>query len=156
MLSPLVVLSFIYLDVLDVLVQAAVMGIPTDSWMGVVFTDPICHAEPLNTPLHPTQLYSVGMLLIILAVLFFIKSRKKFDGQLFPIYLMLYSIGRSIIEEYRGDEARGFLMDGWLSHSQFISLFIFAGAAFLYYRFSKLGTTTAASTGSGESESQKT
>lgn len=130
-------------------------GVPTDSWVGVIFTDPICHAEPLGTPLHPTQLYSVGMLLIILSVLFLVKSKRKFDGQLFPIYLMLYSVGRSIIEEFRGDEARGFIMDGWLSHSQFISLFIFAGAAFLYYRFSKLGATYAASTVQDEPQSQK-
>ncbi|MGB0429848.1 MAG: prolipoprotein diacylglyceryl transferase family protein, partial [Bacteroidia bacterium] len=71
----------------------------------------------------------------------FVKSRKKFDGQLFPIYLMLYSVGRSIIEEFRGDEARGFIMDGWLSHSQFISIFIFGGAAFMYYLLNKKSKT---------------
>lgn len=112
-------------------------GVPTDSWLGVVFSDPTCSARPLDTPLYPTQLFSVGMLVIILSVLFFVKSRKKFDGQLFPIYLMLYSVGRSIIEEFRGDEARGFIMDGWLSHSQFISFFIFSGAAFMYYYLNK-------------------
>lgn len=130
-------------------------GVPTDSWWGVVFTDTACHAKPLGTPLHPTQLYSVGMLLVILSALFLVKSKRKFDGQLFPVYLMLYSVGRSIIEEFRGDEARGFIMDGWLSHSQFISIFIFAGAAFLYYRFSKLKSTSSVSKAADVSQSQK-
>lgn len=114
-------------------------GVPTNSWLGVVFSDPSCSVqrEYLGQPIWPTQLFSVSMLVIILAVLFFVKSRKKFDGQLFPIYLMLYSVGRSIIEEFRGDEARGFIMDGWLSHSQFISIFIFGGAAYMYYYLQK-------------------
>ncbi|MBI1184432.1 prolipoprotein diacylglyceryl transferase [bacterium] len=112
-------------------------GVPTDSWLGVTFTDPLCNARPLDTPLHPTQLYSVFMLLIILSVLFYIKKHRRFDGQLFPVYLMMYAVGRSVIEEFRGDEARGFIMDGWLSHSQFISIFIFLGAAAFYYYLSR-------------------
>ena len=32
-------------------------GKPTDSIFGVIFTDATCQAEPLDTPLHPTQLY---------------------------------------------------------------------------------------------------
>lgn len=121
-------------------------GVESHSWLAVTFTDPACSARPLDTPLYPTQLFSVSMLIIILAVLFFVKSRKKFDGQLFPIYLMLYAIGRSIIEEFRGDEARGFIMNGWLSHSQFISIFIFSGAAFFYYYLNKRGAKNVGST----------
>lgn len=112
-------------------------GVPTNSWLGITFTDPACMAKPLNTPLHPTQLYSVAMLCIVLTVLFILKKRKQFDGQLFPVYLMIYAIGRSIIEEFRGDEARGFVFDGWLSHSQLISFFIFSGALAFYIYLKK-------------------
>jgi len=98
----------------------------------VTFTDPKCSAEPLNTPLHPTQLYSSIMILAILAVILFVSQRKKFDGQLFMLYLMLYAIGRSIIEVFRGDLDRGFIIDGILSNSQFISILIFLGALTTY------------------------
>ena len=98
----------------------------------VTFTDPASMAEPLNTPLYPTQLFSAFMLASIFGVLWFIKKRKSFDGQLFLLYLILYSTGRSIIEEFRGDEARGFLFDGWYSNSQFISTLIVLFAIVMY------------------------
>lgn len=129
-------------------------GIKTDSWLGVVFTDPACRARPLNEPIHPTQLYSVGMLIIILIVLFAVKKRKQFHGQLFPIYLMLYSVGRWFIEEFRGDEARGESLGGsGLSHSQVISLVIFPVALGLYLFIKKRSTNTEGLPGKGDGES---
>ncbi len=88
-------------------------GLPYDGIFSVVFTDPQCVADPLNTALHPTQLYSALMLLSILLLLLFIKKHLRFDGQVFLLYLMLYSSGRSFIEEFRGDEARGFVFNGF-------------------------------------------
>jgi phosphatidylglycerol:prolipoprotein diacylglycerol transferase len=105
--------------------------------LSVTFTDPQCSAEPLNTPLHPTQLYSSLMILTILAIILFVSRRKQFDGQLFMLYLMLYAIGRSVIEIFRGDLDRGFIIDGILSNSQFISLLIFTGAMIVYIRLAK-------------------
>jgi len=99
-------------------------GNPTDSWIGVTFTNPICAALPLNTPLHPTQLYEVGLLLIIFIIIYFYRNKKKYDGQLFIIYAFLYAIGRFFIEFFRGDSDRGYLFNGALSHSQFIAIVI--------------------------------
>lgn len=108
-------------------------GIPTESWLGVIFTDPYCAADPKNVPLHPTQLYEVFLLLTIMVFLSFYKKRKKFHGELFLLYLVLYAIGRGIIEFYRGDESRGFLFNGYLSHSQFIALIILLITPIIYY-----------------------
>jgi phosphatidylglycerol:prolipoprotein diacylglycerol transferase len=99
-------------------------GIESHSAIAITFTDPACQANPLNTPLHPTQLYSSLMLASIFLLLTLLKKHQKFAGQLFFLYLIIYSTGRSIIEEFRGDEARGFLFDGWYSNSQFISTLI--------------------------------
>lgn len=112
-------------------------GVPTESPLGVVFTDPMCQAEPLNTPLHPTQLYAVFMLGSILLFLNWFRKRKTFHGQVFLLYVMLYSVGRSIIEVFRGDEARGYIIDGILTHSQFISLLVFTAAAVTYFIWKK-------------------
>ncbi|ELR69308.1 Prolipoprotein diacylglyceryl transferase [Fulvivirga imtechensis AK7] len=111
-------------------------GIEWHGPLAVVFSDSACLA-PLNTPLHPTQLYSALMILSILIGLHFLKSKKKFEGQLFLTYLMVYAIGRSVIEVFRGDVSRGFVVEGYLSHSQFISLLIFVIAAFFYYEYLK-------------------
>ncbi|MEM7548353.1 MAG: prolipoprotein diacylglyceryl transferase [Bacteroidota bacterium] len=105
----------------------------------IVFDHPNCAAKPLGEPLHPTQLYSVFMLLSIMAILFYLKPRKKFDGQLFLIYLGLYAFGRSIIEIFRGDIARGFVIEEVLSNSQLISILFVAVVAFFYVRLSKRG-----------------
>ena len=55
-------------------------------------------------------------------ILLFIAGRKKKDGQVAACYLLFYSIGRFILEFFRGDLIRGSV--GVLSTSQFISLFI--------------------------------
>ncbi len=109
-------------------------GLPTDGLFGVIFTSPICQADPLNTPLHPTQLYEATLIFGLMTSLLLLKHRKKFDGQLFLIYLMVYAIGRAILEIFRGDLQRGFLIDGILSNSQFVSIMIIAIAAYFYGR----------------------
>lgn len=81
-----------------------------------------------GVPLHPTQIYESLSLFILYAGLLHISRQKKFDGQVGLTYFMLYPIIRSIIEIYRGDSIRGFVIEGILSTSQFISILVFAAA----------------------------
>lgn len=107
-------------------------GNPTDSIFGIAFTSPVCQAEPLNTPLHPTQLYESTWIFLILIILLWLKNRKQFDGQLFLLYLMAYAAGRGVLEIFRGDLERGFVIPNYLSISQLISLLLIAGALYFY------------------------
>lgn len=93
-------------------------GKASDLPWAVTFTNPGSLA-PLGIPLHPTQLYSSLINLLIFSFLWFFRSRKKFDGQLFWIYVLLYGITRSFIEILRGD-FRGPPVFGMLSISQTI------------------------------------
>ncbi len=112
-------------------------GKPTEGPLGITFTDQACQA-PLNTPLIPTQLLEAGYIFLVMLGLLLIKSKyQKFYGQLFLLYLILYAIGRSILEIFRGDVARGFIIDGYLSHSQFIALIIVVVTGVVYVRWSK-------------------
>ena len=52
-------------------------------------------------------------------------KHKKADGQVAACYLIFYSIGRFVIEFFRGDIERGSV--GVLSTSQFISIFYNCG-----------------------------
>jgi phosphatidylglycerol---prolipoprotein diacylglyceryl transferase len=88
----------------------------------VVFSDPECLA-PLNVALHPVQLYESAGEFINFAILFALRRNKKFDGQMFMTYLLLYGVLRFIVEFFRGDTARGFLV-GPVSVSQGISMLI--------------------------------
>lgn len=109
-------------------------GLPTHSSWGAVFTDPACYAEPKGEHLHPVQLYEAGYIFLVMLVLLFIRERRKFTGQLFLLYLMLYAVGRYVLEFFRGDVKRGFIIDPYLSHSQLIAVLMFGVALFFYWR----------------------
>src|SRR5258706_11048693 len=112
-------------------------GKPTQGFLGVVFTDPACQAQPLNVALHPTQLYEASAIFLILIILFIIDRNKKFDGQVFITYLILYAITRSVIELFRGDLQRGFVIDDVLSYSQFTSIITASVAIYFYVKLKR-------------------
>ncbi len=107
-------------------------GKPTDSLLGVVFTNPWSHqitGVPLNVRIHPTQLYESVASLVIFGILLWWFRRKKHDGQVFVLYLALYAVARFFLEFLRGDEDRGFVFNHMFSTSQFIALLALATAA---------------------------
>lgn len=112
-------------------------GTPTDIPWAVTFTHTASQAEPLHTPLHPTQLYSATLIFGIMIILLMLKRHNRFEGQLFFIYIILYALGRGVIEIFRGDEERGYIIDGVLSHSQFISIGVIIVTSWAYLRFMK-------------------
>jgi phosphatidylglycerol:prolipoprotein diacylglycerol transferase len=105
-------------------------GVRTDMPWGITFTNPDSLA-PLGVPLHPTQIYLSLNALLIFGVLLWVQKRKRFDGQVLLTYGILYSIGRFIIEFFRGDD-RGYAIPDTLSTSQFIGLFIL-GLSILFW-----------------------
>jgi len=90
---------------------------------GIIFTDPDCLA-PTNVSLHPTQLYEAAGEFVNFLILITLRRYKTFNGQLFMAYLLLYSVLRFIVEVFRGDVGRGFLIRN-LSVSQGISIIMF-------------------------------
>ena len=86
---------------------------------------------PNGVPLVPTQLISSAFNFANFAVLCLIASRKVSPGKVSACYLIFYSVGRFIIEFFRGDLIRGSV--GPLSTSQFISIFVaIFGVALLF------------------------
>ncbi len=53
---------------------------------------------------HPTFLYESLWCLMVLVLLFLYRSHKKFDGEVFLLYLMGYGLGRVWIEGLRTDQ----------------------------------------------------
>ncbi|HBT88572.1 MULTISPECIES: prolipoprotein diacylglyceryl transferase [Desulfobacter] len=90
--------------------------------IALTFTNPDSLA-PLNTPLHPTQLYMIASNFVLFLILLAIQRRKRFNGMVFLSYILLYSLFRSIIEFFRGDFRGNFFFD-FLSLSQGIGLLI--------------------------------
>ena len=111
-------------------------GRPTDSSLGVVFTNEYSHTmfgTPLYTPIHPVQVYNSFTNLVNFIILTLVFRKKKFDGQIFLLYIMIYSVGRFITEFFRGDVRGSISLLTWtLSTSQFIALFAFVLAGIGY------------------------
>ena len=110
-------------------------GRPADVPWAVTFRDPYATrtvGTPLDTALHPTQIYESLAVFAIFGFLLWLSTRKKFDGQVTLAYVALYSVVRFLIEFYRGDAARGTVFGGMLSTSQFIAILLVLGAALLY------------------------
>jgi len=103
-------------------------GKPTGTSFGVKLYSDLVDADKRGINLHPTQLYEAGALFILFLGLLYVFKRKHFDGQVILTYFMAYPIIRSIVEIFRGDEIRGFVIQDILSTSQFISILVFLAA----------------------------
>ena len=81
--------------------------------------------------LHPVQLYeSAGELLIFAFLVFVLRPRKRFHGQVMAAWLMVYALLRATTETFRGDVERGVYMG--LGAGQWTSIAIFAAGAAIW------------------------
>ncbi|MCO5142448.1 MAG: prolipoprotein diacylglyceryl transferase [Oligoflexia bacterium] len=85
-------------------------------------------------PIHPTQIYESLLLFFLFIFLILIHKKKSTDGLVSVLYVFIYSIIRFILEYFRGDGIRGYIVENYLSTSQLISIFLFLGSGFLLVR----------------------
>ncbi len=102
-------------------------GRQTDAWYGITFKN--SSFAPNGVSLIPTQLISSAGDFIFAALLMLYASRNPKKGRVAAAYLMLYGIGRFLIEFLR-DDYRGSV--GILSTSQFISIGIIVAGILMY------------------------
>lgn len=91
---------------------------------------------PNDIPLLPTQIISSLLNFIHFGILMLLSKRLRTNGQLAGCYLALYSMGRFVLEFFRGDLIRGNV--GSLSTSQFISIFMFLAGLFMILALPRL------------------
>ena len=84
-----------------------------------------------GTPVHPTQIYDAVLNLGLYFLLASLSRRKKFEGQVFAVYLLCYAVTRSFVELFRGDYTADHLHNG-LTPAHLVSIGIFAAGAVLY------------------------
>jgi phosphatidylglycerol:prolipoprotein diacylglycerol transferase len=104
-------------------------GKPTTLPWGVKFSE-LGHeitGVPIDTHLHPTQLYESFAMLLVFFFLLWLHKRRRFSGQVVLAYALLYSVIRFAIEFVR-DDPRGDILGlttlTGLSTSQLISLVV--------------------------------
>lgn len=113
---------------LGCLLAGCCYGVETHGTCAITFTESAF--APNGVPLVPTQPISSIFNFANFAVLCLIASKGVKPGKVSACYLLFYSVGRFIIEFFRGDLERGAV--GVLSTSQFISIFVAVFAVVLF------------------------
>lgn len=108
-------------------------GAETSSALSVVF--PSDSLAPSGIHLHPTQLYSSAFDFALGIFLIWYSKKHRREGHTFSMYVIIYSVGRFLIEFLRNDP-RGNV--GILTTSQFIAIFtLIIGIAVYVIQLSK-------------------
>ena len=100
---------------------------------------------PLYIPLYPTQLFEAMLNFANFLILMVVYKKRKFQGQVFALYILNYSLIRFTVEYFRGDPDRGYVFGGMekplasLSVPQLICLIGFITALVLLKSFKKKG-----------------
>lgn len=113
-------------------------GIPTESFLGVLF--PHGHAHDLYPGefVYPTQLFEAAFLFILFILL---NKVRYFKNKEVETYLIGYGVWRILIEFIRGDERGVFIplfsteYNVFPTPSQFMSLFMIILGIYLIYRY---------------------
>jgi len=95
------------------------------------FADVSVNHSHWSHPVHPTQLYSVVMLITLCLVLLYLRKKwHPFPGFTLPLYFFLYSIGRFVIEFFRGDHNP--TVFGLISYQQMFSILAAVGCTLFF------------------------
>jgi len=123
---------------LGCLLNGCCYGRPCSLPWAIIFPEGARNA-PAGVLLHPTQLYEIGIMLIVLFVFARLRS-DRWRGTKLLWFLLLYGFGRAATDFFRGD-AESYLYPGWLTLTQLLCIIagVVAGLvlALLLYRQSR-------------------
>lgn len=144
-MAPSIALGLVFTRV-GCFLSGCCYGKPTDGALGIVFppdspagSAAIALAQQLgrdHVALHPTQVYSSIKGLIIFAVLMALQPRLKKSGSTFGLLLVLYGIGRFVVDFFRMYEDNARILLG-LTFNQVISVALIAIGCYLLLRKTK-------------------
>lgn len=115
-------------------------GARTESILGVFF--PADSYAPSGVALWPTQLFSSAGDFLLVVILILLSRTRLPKGSVCSFYLILYGVGRFLIEFLRDDE-RGYI--GVLTNNQVVSIvFVLLGGLLLFFLFRRSKERTSA------------
>lgn len=129
------------LNILDLVIPTVALAQAIGRWGN--FFNSEAHGGPTDLPwaiivdgvkVHPTFLYESLWCLLLFFVLLYIDNRRKFTGQTFLCYCMLYSAERFFVEGLRTDSLMIF---GVLKQAQVLSVAVIFTAAVAYIYLKK-------------------
>ena len=128
------------LNVLDLVIPTVALAQSIGRW-GNYFNSE-AHGGPTDlpwavmidgVPCHPTFLYESVWCFLLFAFLLWLDNRRRFEGQIFLLYGILYSVERFFVEALRTDS----LMIGPFKQAQVLSLTVIVVCAAAYVLLNK-------------------
>ena len=131
------------------LLNGCCFGAVTESSWGIVFPPDspahfhqvakgmVAESSLLVLPVYPTQIISSGLALLLCVTLLILRKSRLFrerDGLVFATFMILYSMGRFMIEFVRNDED-SFFGTGLTVSQNVCTIFGLAGVALLVYLY---------------------
>ena len=91
--------------------------------------------ETHGVGVHPTEIYDALLNLVLYLALAWLFRRRKFDGQIFALYLIGYAFCRTTVEFFRGDYPADHIHGGVFTSAQLVSApILLAGLALYFWR----------------------
>lgn len=128
----------------DIVAPSLILGQAIGRWGN--YANQEAYGRPTDLPwaivvdgvkVHPTFLYeSIWNLIVFFFLIWYSRKKQKVDGEVFLLYIILYSVGRFFIEGLRIDS----LMLGPIRVAQLISLTSILIGLFIIYRLRKQTT----------------
>ena len=114
------------------------------------FMNGCCYGSPCTLPwavhypadnptypqgVHPTQLYDALLNFVLyLGLVWVFRHKRRFDGQIFALFLMGYAVFRSIAELFRGDyPVNQHFLGGIATPAQMVSLVVLLSGVMLFW-----------------------
>lgn len=104
---------------LGCLLNGCCYGRPSALPWAIVFPE-ASHGAPAGIPLHPTQIYEMVVMIVVLLV-FSRCDRDRWRGSMLLWFVAIYGLGRALCEAFRGDFGRHIYF-GPLTLSQLVCL----------------------------------
>lgn len=128
--APSIALGYVF-GRLGCLMNGCCFGRACELPWAIKFPANVNGGPPAGVPLHPTQIYDSLLNLGLYLGLTWLYRRKKFDGQVFAVYLLCYAVTRSIVETFRGDYSEAHRHAGF-TPAHLVSVGIFATGVILF------------------------
>ena len=109
------------------LINGCCYGVACDLPWATIYTDPHSYA-PLNTPVHPVQLYQAIWYTAVFITIWLLRKRLKPEGSLFLLFIILHASGDLVTRFFRTDNT--FLLG--LQQAQVISILMLLVCVPLY------------------------
>lgn len=118
-------------------ISGCCFGIPHSGFLSITYTNAVDPNTPIGTPLLAIQLIESIALFLLYITLVIIYYKTKPRGICTAIYVVAYAIIRFVLEFFRGDDVRGFILGASTSQIISICLIITMVYVLVYQKISK-------------------